>query len=390
MNIDDLVIKDYDKIFYNRFQDIINQKNKYTGPFTLIDFGVGEEKTMPDERILDSLKSSLSASKNHKYSDNEANELLKSAQNYLKRNFDVDVKDKELMHVIGAKSILAMIPSLFINKDDYVVTLNPSYVILERAAKLRGAKIAYLPLKEDNQFYPNLDEISEEVWKKTKILNLNFPHNPTGATVDENFYKKAISLAKKYNFIIVNDAAYIGISYHKPLSFLSIEGAKDVGIEVFSLSKSHNMTGFRIGFVAGNAHIIELLKLLKNNFDSGQYIPIQLAAKTALDNDDITENLKDKYLSRMKKIAMILFEHGLYAYIPYGTFYLYFKIPTKVKDQSFKTAHEFASFLLDRVGIMTIPYDEEGHYIRLSMTFECDDESSFYEDLRNRLNLVFF
>ena len=390
MNIDKLVIADYNKIFYNRFQDIINQKNKYDGPFKLIDFGVGEEKSMPDERILASFKSSLDNSKNHKYSDNEADEFLKSAQSYLKRNFDVDVKDEELMHIMGAKSILAMIPSLFVNKDDYVVTLNPSYVILERAARLRGAKIAYLPLKEENQFYPDLDEISEDIWKKTKILNLNFPHNPTGATVDENFYKKAIALAKKYNFIIVNDAAYLGISYHKPLSFLSVEGAKDVGVEIFSLSKSHNMTGFRIGFVAGNAKLIELLKLLKNNFDSGQYIPIQLAAKTALENDDITESLKDKYLNRMKKIAMILFEHGLYAYIPYGTFYLYFKIPTRVKDQSFKTAQEFSSFLLNRVGIMTIPYDEEGHYVRLSMTFESEDENALYEDLRNRLNLVFF
>ncbi|MCH5171977.1 MAG: aminotransferase class I/II-fold pyridoxal phosphate-dependent enzyme [Erysipelotrichales bacterium] len=390
MNIDKLVIKDYSSIFYNRFQDIINQKNKYDGPFSLIDFGVGEEKSMPDKRILETFKSSLGDCKNHKYSDNEADELLKSAKNYLKRNFDVDVKSEELMHIIGAKSILAMIPSLFINENDYVVTLNPSYVILERAAKLCGAKIAYLTLNEENQFYPNLDEISEEIWAKTKILNLNFPHNPTGATVDEKFYKSAIALAKKYNFIIVNDAAYLGISYHKPLSFLSIDGAKDVGIEIYSLSKSHNMTGFRIGFVAGNARIIELLKLLKNNFDSGQYIPIQLAAKEALDNDDITEALKDKYLSRMKKIAMILFEHGLYAYIPYGTFYLYFRIPSKVKDQTFKTAHEFSSFLLERVGIMTIPYDEEGHYIRLSMTFECEDENAFYEDLRNRLNLVFF
>ncbi|MCH5180192.1 MAG: aminotransferase class I/II-fold pyridoxal phosphate-dependent enzyme [Erysipelotrichales bacterium] len=390
MNIDKLVIKDYDRIFYNRFQDVLDQKNKYDGPFKLIDFGVGEEKSMPDERILKSFNESLNKSNNHKYSDNEAKELLKSAKSYLKRNFEVEVKDNELMHVIGAKSILAIIPSLFVSDGDYVVTLNPSYVILERAAKLCGANIAYLSLKEENQFYPNLDEISEDIWKKTKILNLNFPHNPTGATVDENFYKKAIALAKKYNFIIINDAAYLGISYHKPLSFLSVDGAKEVGIEIFSLSKSHNMTGFRIGFVAGNSRIIELLKLLKNNFDSGQYIPIQLAAKTALDCDDITESLKDKYLTRMKKIAMILFEHGLYAYIPYGTFYLYFKVPSKVKDVTFKTAQEFSSFLLERVGIMTIPYDEEGHYIRLSMTFECDDENAFYEDLRSRLNLVFF
>ncbi len=390
MNIDKLVIPGYEGIFYNRFQELLNQKSKYQGPFKLMDFGVGEEKSMPDERILSSFNNALKESKNHKYSDNEAKELLASAQKYLQRNFNVQVDADELMHVMGAKSILAMIPSLFINKGDYVVTLKPSYVILERATILREGKIAYLPLKEENQFYPNLDDIGEDIWQKTKILNLNFPHNPTGATVDENFYKKAIALARKYNFIIVNDAAYIGISYHKPVSFLSIEGAKEVGIEIFTLSKSHNMTGFRIGFVAGNAKLISLLKLLKNNFDSGQYIPIQLAAKTALDCDDITESLKNKYLSRMKKIAMILFEHGLYAYIPYGTFYLYVKIPSRIKDTTFKTAQEFAEFLLERVGIMLIPYDDEGHYVRLSMTFECADEKAFYEDLRTRLNLIFF
>lgn len=390
MNIERLIIKDYKNIFYNRFQEVLEQKRNYHGPFALMDFGVGEEKSMPDSSILLALNKGLEKKENHKYSDNDKTPLIDSAIQYLKRNYEIDVKVDEVTHIMGAKSLLAMLPSLFIEKGDYVVTLNPSYVILERAAKLRGANIVYLPLNEDNQFYPILENISEDIWQKTKILNLNFPHNPTGATVDEEFYKKAIELARKYDFLIVNDAAYLGITYQKPTPFLKVDGAKDVGIEIYTLSKSHNMTGFRIGFVAGNKDLIKHIKELKNNYDSGQYIPIQLAAKAALDNDEITANLKEKYLHRMKRIAMILFEHGLYAYIPYGTFYLYIKIPTSIKEHKFNSAKEFSIFLLNQVGIMTIPYDDQGHFIRLSMTFDTDEEEKFYEDFAQRLDLLFF
>lgn len=390
MKIEDLFIADYQNIFYNRFQDILDQKAHYQGALSLMDFGVGEEKDMPNMQIVEALKKAMSEPKNHKYSDNEMAPMLESATKYLKRNFDVNVSSNEIMPVMGAKSILAMIPFLFINKYDYIVTLKPGYVILERATQLKEGKVAYLPLSEENDFYPSLDSISEDIWKKTKILNLNFPHNPTGAVVDEKFYLEAIKYAKKYNFIIVNDAAYLGISYQKPLAFLKAPGAKDVGIEIYTLSKSHNMTGFRIGFVAGNETLIKALKMLKNNFDSGQYMPIQYAAKEALDHDEITEALKDKYLRRLKKIAMALFEHGIYAYIPYATFYLYFEAPTHLKNHEFKNAKEFASFLLEQAGIMSIPYDEVGHYIRLSMTFECEDEETFLNEFKRRLDLLFF
>lgn len=390
MDFNDLIIKDFDKIFYNRFQEILKLKASYNGPMKLMDFGVGEEKSMPNQLILDALKNNLYDSKYHKYADNDKTCFIDSAISYLKRNFDVEVNDKEITHIMGAKSLLAMLPFMLLNKDDYVVTLKPSYVILERSAELKGAHIAYLTLKEENDFYPDLTSISEDVWKKTKILNLNFPHNPTGATVDEKFYKEAIKYAKKYHFIIVNDAAYIGIHYQKPTAFLSVDGAKDVGIEIYTLSKSHNMTGFRIGFVAGNEKLINMIKELKNNFDSGQYIPIQLAAAVALDHDEISEELSNLYLKRMKKIAMVLFEHGLYAYIPYATFYLYVKIPIQIKGHIFHGAKEFAMYLLENFGIMTIPYDEEGHYIRFSMTYVTDDEEKFIQEFKNRLDLLFF
>lgn len=390
MDFNELVIKDYHNIFFNRFEDIMRLKRAYHGSFPLMDFGIGEEKDAPNPLILNALIDSLKESKNHKYSDNDYSSFLDSARAYVKRNFNVTANEKEIMHVMGAKSILAMIPSLFVEEGDYVVTLKPSYVVLERAAQLRKAKIEYLSLSEENQFYPDLDIIKEEVWKKTKILMLNFPHNPTGTTVDKKFYKHAIELAKKYHFLIINDAAYLGISYESPLAFMSIEGAKDVGIEIYTLSKSHNMTGFRIGFVIGNEKIISLLKDLKNNFDSGQYLPIQYAAKVALEHDEITNELKEKYLRRMKKIAMILFEHGLYAHIPYGTFYLYIKTPTFVKEQTITSAKEFAALLLNKVGIMCIPYDDVNHYVRLSMTYDCVDEEKFLKDFANRLDYLFF
>lgn len=189
MDFNDLIINDFDKIFYNRFQEILKLKASYNGPMKLMDFGVGEEKSMPNQVILDALKNNLDNPKYHKYADNNKTRFIDSAISYLKRNFNVEVTDKEITHIMGTKSLLAMLPFMFLNKDDYIVTLKPSYVILERSAELKGAHIAYLPLKEENDFCPDLTSISENIWKKTKILNLNFPHNPTGATTDEKFYK---------------------------------------------------------------------------------------------------------------------------------------------------------------------------------------------------------
>lgn len=377
-----------EKVFTNRFTDIMRLKRNYKGKYPLMDFGIGEDKSMPDKGILDALKQGLSKSENHKYSDDGTMEFVDAARKYLCEKHQIDLEREEIMPIMGAKSLLAMIPSLFVGKGDYIITLKPSYVVLERAAQLFEGNVFYLELGEENGFRPEFEDIPIDILKKTKIMNLNFPHNPTGAIADKEIYKEAIALAEKYNFIIINDAAYVDINYREITPFLATPGAKEVGIEIFTMSKTFNMTGFRLGFVAGNSELIKILRKLKDNYDSGQYIPIQCAGIYALSHPEINEELRLKYLKRMKKVAQVLFEHGLNAYLPSATFFLYVKVPVHRFDGKIKNAHEFAAFLLEKVGIMTIPYDESGPYIRLSMTYVADDEEAFIKDLATRLNEI--
>lgn len=376
------------KVFTNRFSDIMKLKREYQGKYPLIDFGVGEEKTLPDQGIIDALKESLNKSQNHKYTDNGLEDFALAARKYLKDKHGSDIKQDEILPIMGAKSILAMIPSLLIKPGDYIITLKPSYVVLERAAQLFGANSYYLELNAQNSFTPEFDSIPKDVLQKTKIMNLNFPHNPTGATISKEVYQEAIALAKKYGFIIINDAAYIDINYTKVVSFLSVPGAIDVGVEIYSMSKAFNMTGFRSGFIAGNAELITLFKRMKDNYDSGQYAPIQYASIYALEHPEINERLVEKYLYRMKQLSKTLQTYGLVSYIPKASFFLYIKVPVKYFAGKINNAQEFASYLLTTVGIMTIPYDESGHYVRLSVTYEAENEEAFYADLSERLEIA--
>ena len=239
---------------------------------------------------------------------------------------------------------------------------------------------------KENDFLPSLDDIPEEIYEKCKIFIINYPNNPTGATATTSFYKKLIDKALKYNFIIVNDNTYGYFTYNKkPLSIFNDERAFDCAVEIHSMSKIYNMTGMRIGFVVGNAQMIDILKKVKDNVDSGQYIPIQLAASEAiLSANKYIERLKDKYYKRMKKVCKILNKYNLQCNLSKGTFYLFLKVPPQ-----FSSSDEFTRFLLDNSGIFTIPFDEVENYVRLSMTYKIKNtEDEFYEELENRLKRI--
>lgn len=370
--------------FNNRFQDILTKKKEYHGEYELMDFGIGEEQTMPDNGIISSLQLALSKSQNHKYTDRGIDGLKSTMKEYLYDSFHVDVSLDEIAMTMGTKEGLAILPSFLVHKDDYVITTHPGYVVLEKASILYGAKVISLHLKEENDYLPDLSLINENIWEKVKIFSINYPNNPTGAIGNVDFYKKLIRLAHKYHFLIVNDAAYLEYTYaDKPLSILSIEGAKECCVELYTLSKSHNMTGYRIGFMAGSSRIIDLYTKVSDIFDSGQFAPIEYAAIYGLKHHEITTRLKNKYYIRMENIAHILNENGFITKISKGTYYLYAKIPT-----FFKNAHDCALFLLERLGIMTIPYDDWGAFIRLSMTYQCDNELAFYVSFNNRLKAL--
>lgn len=370
--------------FENRFQEILQLKRQNPSGYPLMDFGIGEEKSAPDPRVVASLEIALIDEKNHKYMDRGLLTLKEQARKYLDRQFQVEVKEKEIAITMGTKAGLSILPSMFIQPNDVIVTTTPGYIVLENVARFYGAESVRLPLLEENHFLPDLSKVKKEVWEKTKILSLNYPNNPTGAVATKRFYQQAIALAKKYHFLIVNDAAYLSYTYEEePLSFLSVEGAKEVGVEFFTLSKSHNMTGYRIGFIAGNEEVIQRYETMCDYFDSGQFGPIQYAACYALDHDQITEKLKAKYQIRRENIMEILKNHHLEVMLTNGTFYLYVAVP-----KLFQSARAFSRYLLEKVGIMTIPYDEAGHYIRLSMTYQAERELPFYLDFDARLNKI--
>ncbi len=372
------------KVFDNRFQDILKIKRNYQGPYPLMDFGIGEEKDMPDPRIISALELSLIHARNHKYTDRGILELKKGIKDYLKSEFRLDVVENEIAITMGTKEGLAILPSFLIKPGDIVISTTPGYVVLEQSARLYNAEIIHLPLKAENNFLPDLSSVDEKTWQKVKIFSVNYPNNPTGAVASVDFYRQVIKKAQQYHFLIVNDAAYLSYTYEEePLSILSVEGAKEVAIELYTLSKSHNMTGYRIGFMVGNPEVISKYTLICDIFDSGQYAPIEYAACYALKHHDITWRLKNKYRVRMENIVDILNDNGFEAHMSPGTYYLYVKVPRR-----FKNAHECANYLLTNLGIMTIPYDECGSFIRLSMTYVCERELEFYLSFDKRLKNI--
>ncbi|MBI5182966.1 MAG: LL-diaminopimelate aminotransferase [Nitrospinae bacterium] len=365
----------------------------------LLDLGVGEPDEAAFPGVVETLQRECGRSENRGYADNGIEEFKDAAARYMERVFGVSGIDpqREVIHAIGSKSALAMFPAIFINKGDSALVTIPGYPVLCTHSKWYGGDVIYLPLKEENDFLPDLslDSISEEERRRTKLLYINYPNNPTGATATVDFYKKVVKFAKENNIIVVQDAAYAGLTFNeKPLSFLSIPGAKDVGVEIHSLSKAFNMTGWRLAFVVGNELIINGFGYVKDNCDSGQFIAIQKAGIYALDHHEITEEIKVKYKRRLKLLAESLSSVGFNAKPPNGSFYLYVKIPRGIKGgRSFESAEDFSQYLIIEKLISTVPWDDVGHFVRFSATFEARDEEEerhIGREIRKRLGDVEF
>ena len=360
----------------------------------LIDLGVGE----PDEKafsvVINKLNEESGKHENRGYSDNGIAEFKEAAVRYLKNVYGVNDIDpeKEIVHAIGSKPALAMIPSAFINPGDVTIMTVPGYPILGVHTEWYGGEVYNCTLEKKNAFLPDLNSIPAEIRKRAKIMVVNYPNNPTGADATPAFYKELISFAKENKILIVQDSAYSALSYksEKPLSFLSIPGAKDVGIEIFSLSKAFNMTGWRMAFVAGNELAVHAFANVKDNNDSGQFKAIQKAAATALDHPEITLEIKKKYERRLKGLTATLKKLGFDASMPDGTFYLYVEVPKGIKNgRRFESGEDFSQFLIKEKLISTVPWDDSGHFIRFSATFESKDqadEERILKEIESRLS----
>lgn len=364
----------------------------------VIDLGVGEPDAMADEGVVKTLAEEAAKWENRGYTDNGREPFMKAAAKYMEDVYGVSGIDyeTEVLHSIGSKPALAMIPQAFINPGDVALVTVPGYGVLGTMTRWLGGETYNLPLLESNNFLPDLDNIPEEILQRAKILYINYPNNPTGAFATEAFFKKVIRFAKKHKIIVIQDAAYAALTFDgtKPLSFLSIPGAKEVGIEIHSLSKAFNMTGWRMAFMVGNPLVIKAVAAVKDNNDSGQFHAIQLAGKYALEHPEITLATAEKYSRRHTMLAETLKKLGFSAKKPKASFYMYVKAPKGIKGgEKFKTAEDFSQWLLREKLISTVPWDEVEPYVRLSVTFLAlgeAEEKDVMQEIYDRLSDVEF
>jgi len=343
---------------------------------TLLDFGIGENDDMADPLVREVAKRAIDDLDNRGYADNGIAAFKESAATFMKKVFGVTLDpEKEINHAIGSKPALAMIPAAFINPGDITLMTVPGYPVAGTHTKYYGGKVHDLALREENGYYPDLDGIPDDVRKKAKLLVINYPNSPTGAIATRDFYRRVIDFAVKNKIVVVQDAAHILLSYGEPpLSFLQIDGAREVGVEIHSMSKGFNMIGWRMAFVAGHPKIVQAFADVKDNSDSGQFMAIQQAAKAALDHPEIGDRTRAKYHRRLKKLVDALNKVGFKAKMPGGTYFLYAKSPTGCGDRNFENAEAASQFLIGEQSVICVPWDNAGAYLRFSVTYLAKDE----------------
>jgi LL-diaminopimelate aminotransferase len=339
----------------------------------IIDLGIGDPDRPTPARIIENFKVSVQKPANHQYPIGRGSRVFKDAvAAWMKKRFDVAVTDKENMCLIGAKDGITHLPLAFINPGDVVLVPDPGYPGYTSGALLSGGKIYPMPLIEKNNFLPDLKAVPSGVYKKAKIMWLNYPNNPTSAMATLEFYKEVLSYAKKYNFIVAQDAPYSEIYFGEPpVSMLQIDGAKEHVIEFYSMSKTYNMTGWRIGFAVGGENIINGLGKVKENMDSGTFTAIQETSAWALLNcDEESESIRALYKRRAEIFSKGLKGLGYELLESKGTLYLWVSVPKGY------TSMDFCEKVLAEADIVITPgigFGKSGDkYFRIALTVEED------------------
>lgn len=363
----------------------------------LIDMGIGEPDGMADPGVVNVLGEQAAMLENRGYSDNGLPEFKEAVARYMDEVYGVKDLDPatEINHSIGAKNALAFLPTCFINPGDAVIMTVPGYPVLGTHSRWYGGEVYTLPLLEENYYLPQFKTLTDEQLHRAKILLLNYPNNPTGAVATREFFAEVVEFAQKHHLVVVQDAAYASLVFEgKPLSFLSIPGAKDVGIEIHSMSKAFNMTGWRLAWICGNRLVVQAFADTKDNFDSGQFKAIQKAAVYALQHPEITLETAAKYHRRLDMLVSTLNQVGFQAKKPAASFLLYVRAPRGiVGGQRFATGEDFSQYLIHEKLICTVPWDDAGPYIRMSVTFHAtspEEEKRVIAEIGRRLSDVKF
>lgn len=337
----------------------------------IIDLGIGDPDSPPPKHIIEALYKAAQDPHNHRYALDQGMPALRWAiSGWYKRRFNVELDpDTEVLPLIGSKEGIAHFPFAFLNEGDYSLVPDPCYPPYKVGTILSGARPYLMPLYESNAFLPDLKTIPENIRKKAKLIYINYPNNPTAATVGRGFYSNVVEFARKNKTIVVSDLAYSEMAYdgYRPPSFLEAEGSKEVGIEFHSLSKTYNMTGWRIGFACGNKGLISGLAKVKSNIDSGIFSAIQLAGIAAIEGpQEHIRNMCRLYQERRDVLINGLCSLGWQVRLPMATFYVWLKVPNKTDSI------KFSKLLLDKADIVVTPgvgFGKYGEgYIRMALT----------------------
>ncbi len=339
----------------------------------VINLGVGDPDQPSPAFVIEALAKAAQNPAHHQYPSYSGMGAFRvSAANWCKKRFGLELDPaKEVLSLIGSKEGIAHFPLAFLNPGDVALIPTPAYPVYHSGTLFAGGVSHFMPLLKENGFLPDLDAIPADVADKAKIMFLNYPNNPTGACADRAFFEKVVHFAKKHNIIVAHDAAYSEMGYdgYRPMSFLEIEGARDIGVEFHSLSKSFNMTGWRIGFAIGNADILDALGQVKSNVDSGAFNAVQEAGIAALDSDQsFVAHMQGVYQQRRDVLVAGLRKLGLDVDVPKASFYVWCGVPKGM------TSAAFTSLLLEKAGIVTTPGNGFGGpgegYVRFALTVD--------------------
>lgn len=357
----------------------------------LLDFGIGENDDMAAANVRAVMKAEVDKIENRGYADNGIAAYKEAAAAFMQREFGVKLDPvTQINHCIGTKPALAMLPACFINPGDITLMTVPGYPVAGTHTRYYGGQVFTLPLLPENGFFPDLDRIPEDICRRAKLLVINYPNSPTGRVADEAFFRKVIDFALEHQIVVVQDAAHLLLTYgRKPLSFLQVPGAMEVGVEVHSMSKGFDMIGWRLGFVAGHPLLVRAFADVKDNYDSGQFMAIQKAGAAALADASIPVRIRAKYERRLRKLVATLKDIGFKAEMPGGTYFLYTSAPKGVTGRdAFATAEDVSQFFIRERSICTVPWDDAGAHLRWSVTYTAPteaDEDALMAALKQRL-----
>lgn len=353
------------------FTELKERKIEYTkrtGKET-IDLSIGSPKIFPDSSIMDVMKNAVMDPDNYKYAINELDSLKEAIQAWYKNRYAVDLEKEEIICLQGSQEALCNLPMVLCDPKDKVLIPDPHYPIFEDGPHLAGAEVIYMPMKEENNYLIQLSDIDEEVAKQAKMMIVSYPNNPTCATAPDSFYEELIAFAKKYEILVVHDNAYSELVFdgHVGKSFLSFPGAKEIGVEVNSFSKTYGMAGARLGVCVGNKEVIEQFRMLKSNMDYGIFLPVQYAGIEALTHGGSSiEATRQMYQEHRDILVTGLKEAGWDVPLSPATMFVWTRIPDSYIDSK-----AFVLDVLEKTGVIFTPgqsFGESGkRYVRMAL-----------------------